>query len=180
MAPSRAEYQAWGPYSIEVPNGGKWGDWGPVSWCPSGYVARGFSVKVEPSQGKGDDTALNGIRLHCVNIQNIQEQAIISSAEGGWGSWSSAFWCLDSQLIAFSLRVEPHQGSGDDTAANNIKFKCSNNQVIEGSGLQWGSYGQWSLDCANGICGIQNKVEGAQGRRDDTALNDVRFFCCSN
>lgn len=38
--------------------------------------------KVEQPQGSGDDTALNGIRLYCVNPQNKQEQVIRESAVG--------------------------------------------------------------------------------------------------
>ncbi|KAM4678381.1 vitelline membrane outer layer protein 1 homolog [Discoglossus pictus] len=169
------------PRAISVTNGATWGSWGPVRWCPFGYKARGFSVKVEGSQRKGDDTALNGIRLHCVSTtNNNQEHKIISSDEGPWGSWSSPFWCLDSFPTSFALRVEPPQGRGDDTAANNIMFKCSNNHHLEGSGLSWGTYGPWSLSCIYGICGIQTSVESSQGKGDDTALNDVQFSCCSN
>ncbi|XP_053572109.1 vitelline membrane outer layer protein 1 [Bombina bombina] len=171
-------YEAWSPRTISVSNGGRWGNWGSTNWCPSGSVARGFSVKVEPTQGRGDDTALNGIRLHCVDRENNQKQNTITSKEGPWGYWSSTFWCLDSHLISFSLRVEPPQGDGDDTAANNIRFTCLNNHNIEGSGHSWGTYGPWSLNCKDGICGIQTKVEDSQGRGDDTALNDVQFYCC--
>ncbi|XP_004919052.2 vitelline membrane outer layer protein 1 homolog isoform X2 [Xenopus tropicalis] len=163
---------------ISVPNGGKWGSWGAEQRCPNGFVAKGFSVKVEPPQGSGDDTALNGIRLHCFPFQSTDNEQTVTSAEGPFGKWSRPVWCLCSHLTAFSLRVEPPQEYGDDTAANNIMFKCSDARELEGSGLSWGSYGPWSQSCYYGICGLQTRVEEKQRSGDDTALNDAKFLCC--
>ncbi|XP_075433763.1 vitelline membrane outer layer protein 1-like [Ascaphus truei] len=165
---------------ISVSNGGEWGEWGPVEMCPVGSHARGFSLKVERFQWFGDDTSLNGIRLHCVSSINNGEYSI-QSTEGDWGSWTSTFSCHTGFLIAFSLRAEPRWIYGDDhSAASNIMFKCSDQSVIKGSGNPWGSYGDWSESCEIGICGIRTKVQVYQSDGDDTALNDVKFSCCRN
>ncbi|KAM9309943.1 vitelline membrane outer layer protein 1-like [Pholidichthys leucotaenia] len=98
-----------------------------------------------------------------------------------WGKWTQPQYCPSGFITTFQLRVEPAQGSdGDDTAANNIRFRCSSyNTILEGSGMSWGAYGSWSETCSEGgICGIETKIERRQGRGDDTALNDVRFHCC--
>ncbi|XP_031430650.1 vitelline membrane outer layer protein 1 homolog [Clupea harengus] len=164
---------------ISVSNGGYWGGWGGMEMCPPSYRAFGFSLKVEEKLGSGDDTALNGIRLLCRHRENRNLQVTISSSEGRWGSWTHYQDCGYAYLLSFVLRVErPRGGRVDDTAANNIQFKCSDGRVLYGGGQTWGDWGKWSGLCYKGICGIMTRVEGPVGREDDTALNDVQFRCC--
>ncbi|XDV33488.1 hypothetical protein PO909_003885 [Leuciscus waleckii] len=127
----------------------------------------------------GDDTALNGITLFCVDqYKNPKQYSSITSTVGGWGDWGKVQRC-PGYFTAFQLKVEPSQGSGDDTAANILNFKCSGGEVLQGHGSNWGTLGDWSPTCeGKGICGIQTRVEPSQGDGDDTALNDVRMFCC--
>ncbi|XDV37981.1 hypothetical protein PO909_007484 [Leuciscus waleckii] len=172
------------PYRSEltVSNGMSWGSWGFKSMSPSGRYAAGFSLKVESYLlFGGDDTALNGIRLYCVDqSKDSNDYSSIESDVGGWGEWTDVKWCPSGFLSAFQLKVESPQGKGDDTAANNIRFKCSGGDVLYGGGTNWGEWGFWSPTCeGTGICGIQTRIEQSQGSEgDDTALNDVRMFCC--
>ncbi|XP_059375713.1 vitelline membrane outer layer protein 1-like [Carassius carassius] len=170
---------------LTVFNGRVWGSWGHKEMCPVGMYAAGFSLKVEDPIGDGDDTALNGIRLHCVYTANgvassYTNYATVGSDVGSWGVWRDIKWCPSGFLTAFQLKVEKPQGSGDDTAANNIQFKCSSGSSLLGEGTKWGDWGGWSQTCqGKGICGIKTRVEIPQGRGDDTALNDVRMYCCN-
>ncbi|KAI4887795.1 hypothetical protein NFI96_024753 [Prochilodus magdalenae] len=51
---------------LNISNGGPWGTWGRKEMCPERSYAAGFSLKVEYPLS-GDDSALNGILLYCVN-----------------------------------------------------------------------------------------------------------------
>uniref|UniRef100_A0A8C4W449 Vitelline membrane outer layer protein 1 homolog n=1 Tax=Gopherus evgoodei TaxID=1825980 RepID=A0A8C4W449_9SAUR len=155
--------------SINVSNGGPWGTWTWIDMCPEHFYAMGYSVKMEEYGGASDDTALNGIRLFCIKINSTRI----------WGKIRIT-WCPTGFLTAFQLKVEVPQGILDDTAANNIKFRCSSGAVIEGTGGSFGDYGRWSNACTRvGICGIETKQDPYHNVFvDDTALNDARFFCC--
>uniref|UniRef100_A0A672LB36 Vitelline membrane outer layer 1 homolog b n=1 Tax=Sinocyclocheilus grahami TaxID=75366 RepID=A0A672LB36_SINGR len=163
---------------LTVSNGMNWGLWGFKDMCPSGMYAAGFSLKVsrvdEPSYGFWDDNkGLTGIRLHCINL--INKTLFFHS----WGQWTEIKWCPCCFLTAFQLRVESFQGIGDDTAANNIRFKCSGGSLLHGDGTSWGEWGGWGPTCqGKAICGIKTRIEEPQGSGDNTALNDARMYCC--
>ncbi|XP_073680584.1 vitelline membrane outer layer protein 1-like [Garra rufa] len=170
---------------LMVPNGGRWGSWGQREMCPIGTYAAGFSLKVQDRLASGDDTSLNGIRLHCVDYSSSQTQShhiytSVQSAESSWGRWSDIQWCPSGYLIAFQLRVSKFWESSDETAANNVRFKCSGGFYLLGEGISWGDWGNWSQTChGKGICGIKTWIQAPQGEGDDTALNDAQMYCCN-
>lgn len=177
---------------LSVSNGGPWGAWHPAKFCPSNSYAVGFNLKVERPIGKGDDTALNAIKLKCRFANGAGWAGEVESGYGPWGIWTGMKTCMNFLNIqffitSFSLKVERPIGKGDDTAANNMKVTCrprkhSQTTNLEGNGGPWGGYGGNSGQCPLGsaVCGIQTRVEGRQGRGDDTALNNVKLFCCSD
>ncbi|XP_067322649.1 vitelline membrane outer layer protein 1-like [Anolis sagrei] len=159
---------------LSVPNGAQWGDWGEIQLCTTGH-ANAFAIKVEAPQGFHDDSSLNGIRLYCESGETVE------SAVGSKGEWSKSINCSKDFLKSFSLNVEKPQGLFDDTAANNIQFKCQSGEQLKGLSKEWGKFGPWSEACEPGaICGIQTKVEPYKGGlfHDNTGLNDVKFYCC--
>ena len=129
---------------------------------------------MEPNQGGGDDTAMNGICLNC------SRGGTVCSTVGPRGSWSYSGTC-SSGFNTFDLRFADSQGSGDDTGANAVRLYCSS----DGSGYSTsneGPWGQWvwHTNCESGklFCGIRTRVERPQGADDDTALNGVELYCC--
>ena len=61
---------------VNVNGGGSWGSWERPSYCPENYFVCGLRQRVERSQGKGDDTALNDIALECCPLFGESSQKI--------------------------------------------------------------------------------------------------------
>ncbi len=164
--------------------GGRWGQWYDLKLCNPGAFAYGFKLRVEEPAGGGDDTALNGVRLACRGPGGADAHEIRAKSygEGHWGQWGSYATCAAGEyLVGFDIRVEDPRGDGDDTAANDLQFRCSNGRVLLASnGGKWGAWrpGQY---CRNGyVCGFRTRVEAPRGDGDDTALNDVAVVCCGD
>ena len=101
-------------------NGGKWGDWSSAPTCANGKYINGFRLKVESNRSKGDDTALNSVFVTCTDGASFE-----LPNGGSWGTWGQTKTCsANSAVCGVSLRTEPDQGGGDDTAANNLKCHC--------------------------------------------------------
>ncbi|XP_010569555.1 PREDICTED: vitelline membrane outer layer protein 1 homolog [Haliaeetus leucocephalus] len=129
------------------------GDWAWLEMCPKGFYTSGVSFKVEPPQGvMEDDTALNGIWLHCSRS---------GDPSGGYTAESQSGRLLSNEV-----------------ATTSAHFACSDGHVLEGPGSAWGQWGGWSPRCPRVVCGIQTQQDPAWGlKRDDTALNDLHLFC---
>lgn len=148
------------------------------SWVPGGGDKWASGQKLlfhgEPGSAR-EEVAQGGRRLASI-------ESSLPLPPLRWGHWNDPLRCTPgSYLTGFSLRVERvRRGVSDYMGATNLRFLCSDGKVLEGQGLPWGEYGAWSPSCRKGLCGIQTKQEAIRGvLMDDSALNDVRFFCCA-
>ena len=174
---------------------GKWGDWGPMHYCPTGWFVMGVRLWYQEYQGKGneDDTALNVVAMRCYR-RNINPSSAaysyIWSKEGPYGTAGSVYSCSgkDNPVVGFRLQTET-TGCGDDcVGANNIQLRCKNGQILRPRvENDWGSWSDWVL-CPSGkaVVAMQARVEEDQGtpnrersakEADDTTLNGVRLIC---
>ncbi|AXP04684.1 MULTISPECIES: hypothetical protein [Pseudomonas] len=106
---------------------GKWGSWGKDHVCREHPVI-GFAIQVERFQGRDkekgskDDTAAGNIKMNCGS------QILVGDPPNAWGEWTGFYSCLDGtgakKVKGFRTRVEPDQGSGDDTALNAMQVYC--------------------------------------------------------
>ncbi|CAG2233561.1 unnamed protein product [Mytilus edulis] len=172
-----------------VSNGGVLGEWADEEYCTKGHYAIGYKMKIEGPH-ETDNTELNAIEIICGSRGSDRCGDKASSGQQHWGDWTGEALCpANTFLTSFSLQVQKNDESRDNTAANHVKFKCRNFKdsgsdfdlsYPPGYGL-YGSYGEWSDACPvnSAICGIKTKIHPDKGFGiDDTALNDVQFFCC--
>jgi hypothetical protein len=152
--------------------------------CPPGTWAIGFEQRVEPPNAKGeDDTALNSVRLVCASEDRGAPTVTVSSHEGWWGSWASSPTCAPGQWLEQGrIRIEARQGGDkDDTAANDVQFKCSDGaELSAGNGTSWGSWLEYQACPEETVmCGVSIRLEEKKGSdKDDTAMNGLRVRCC--
>ncbi|KAF8055125.1 ERDJ2A [Scenedesmus sp. PABB004] len=126
-------------------------------------------------------------------IPSFPTYAIIAPIrQGPWGFWTGWAECpAGSWLSGFRARVEADQYLGDDTALNELMFRCSDAAGgATASNLTtstfysywgadynyWGDWGDW-VNCPTGqhIVGLDLAVQDAGA--DDTAANTLRVRC---
>ena len=102
---------------------GLWGSWHGEARCPGSNTLRSARIRLESSQGGGDDTAANNLQFACNGTLGTLQ------ASGGmsWGSWRSWHQCPDNTAICgIDSKFEGSQGGDDDTALNGVRLYCCN------------------------------------------------------
>ncbi len=166
-----------------APAGGPWGQTGPSVFCKPGSYVASFRQRVESLQGaNADDTALNAIDLWCRDSSNNWTERL-NTWNGAWGDWSAWSSCPNGAFVTrANLKIEPHQGTNDDTSANGARFTCSTGSLLSANNDgAWGAFGS-TVACGAGeaVCGAQTVVEAPLGSdADDTALNGIKLHCCA-
>lgn len=165
---------------------GNWGDWADqFQYCPAGSFAYGINLKSEADRGNGDDSALNGISLHCYNRSTGAFTGYVTSTEGPLGTWQASVTCSSTgdPIVSANLRVQAPQGNGvDDVAASGMRMNCKaapNVDVTVPSATSIGTWGGRKGCGTRAVCGIRTRVEAPVGSGDDTGLNGVQFACCA-
>ena len=164
------------------------GDWYSYEYCPYGSFAVGFNLKIQPTNS--DNTALNTIKLLCNNYEKTE----IMSFDGLWGNWGNNVYCPNGTRIkGFKYKFDKYAGpklgfsAPDDTSGNSLYMYCEDDSEIRPTLEAY--EGEWydRIDCPNDqlICGLQVRYQAPQDSfldpllYDDTALNDVKFKCCT-
>ncbi|VDI47391.1 Hypothetical predicted protein [Mytilus galloprovincialis] len=172
---------------LSVTNGGYLGDWGNEEFCTKGHYAIDYRMKIKGLHV--DRTELNAIEIICGSRSGERCGDTASSGQQQWGTWTVEALCpAKTFLTAFSLQVDQINTIYDNTGANYVRFSCKYIKdeyfdfglSVSPGHARYGLYGNWSDACPanSAICGVKTKMHAYQVHGDDTALNDVQFFCC--
>jgi hypothetical protein len=111
----------WNAQSVKEIYAGLWGDWKGMQMCTSGFYVDGGQVRFEDRQGGfRDDTALNGLKIHCRNKSGATEWVTVYS--GTWGDWTTVVTVPNKYVKLANVRFEDSQGGTGDTAMNGLRF----------------------------------------------------------
>ena len=95
------------------------GNWTDPGVCAT-HPITGGELKIESSQGGGDDTAANDLDAQCANGQWLNPTTYTS-----WGTWRGFAGCPPGTAVCgMKTKVEAKVGSQDDTALNGVQFAC--------------------------------------------------------
>jgi hypothetical protein len=111
---------------ISSPRTTTWGEWGPEVRCPPGHFVNSFRLYYEGWRiFFRDDTAVNGIMLHCTDLGNPHDKdrialpwlewkdedkrKYITSRVGPYGKWLEWTTCYCGVAIGFMLKSEVYQ-----------------------------------------------------------------------
>jgi len=171
------------------------GFWGGGTACPDGKYAAGIQLKIMPISPDKDNTALNGVKVHC------DDGTVITSAEGPDGAWSELGKCPDGQKVyGFRVRNRAYTEGVDNSGINDVMFFCRTDSLDATSEIRFGDpardaqpgvvvgkatpakEGGWEneLTCGSSLflCGVQVRLYTEQPK-DNIGVADMRFFCCS-
>ncbi|XP_060623132.2 vitelline membrane outer layer protein 1-like [Anolis sagrei] len=113
------------------------------------------------------------------DTESRESNEVLSVINGGAeGIWGETQFCTSGHANGFAIKVQKPQGIlKDDTSLNGIRLYCTSGETIESS---VGSKGEWSKskNCSKGyLDSFSLNVEEPQGVLDDTAANNIQFYC---
>jgi hypothetical protein len=116
------------PTGYATSSRGPWGNWlgtGGVVCASHLEPVSGAQVKSELIHGSGvDDVTMTGIRYTCLNDTTTLKTPPVNTPWGKWLGTGPKFCPGGTAVCGIQTRVEPSQGSGDDTALGGVKFAC--------------------------------------------------------
>lgn len=98
------------------------GTWNATQMCPVDHYVDGARVKFEADQGEGDDSTLNGLKIHCRSSSEPATASWVTVHEGIWGKWKASVTRNDMYAKLAKVRFQDSMGNLDDTAWNGLRF----------------------------------------------------------
>ncbi|XP_066957316.1 vitelline membrane outer layer protein 1-like isoform X2 [Macrobrachium rosenbergii] len=178
--------------NLVISNGLDFGQWADIEYCYDGSYVNNIEVLFEPySILHIDETAINAVKLYCVN--NVgQHTGYIVSKIGEKGDWQGERECPNGLMTGVRAKVLPYQGSSaDDVAVQNIEIECNYGESTvlamdetlfssDKTEVNPGVWSEWSVcDGDSAVCGLKVRYEAPFLIEDTTAISDISLYCCS-
>lgn len=172
---------------INHSGGLNFGVWLNYKYCPTGYYANGFQLRVKPPGS--DDTAVNNVMLLCSLPNNNEQGQSIKSGKAPEGDWYPKSYCPKNMyIVGFEIRLCPYKGIlVDDYGVTDLRVYCRsmtlfNKNLVKISAPGGINIGDWldeqeKCDENSFVCGINANIE-LNGAADKSGLNKVEFKCC--
>lgn len=118
----------------------------------------------------------------CLRVPRWLPTTIIqqTATRGYYGTWGGMEHCRNGYFASeFQLKAEPWESNNDDTGANAVSIKCSDNNNVCSKMGPWGVWGKVHK-CPKGsfLSGWRQNVEASLGGDgDDTSLANVQYKC---
>lgn len=169
---------------IRSPRVTQWDKWGYPEICPVNSWVGGMILRVDLSQDSRNDTALNAVQLHCINMDWIHSGSV-TIAIGPWGNFRKNRYCTQGFAVGYQLRSERDLITNDVDAVD-FRLRCVNfdgsssfvtSSKMDLSGELWENEQKCPLKTA--VCGIITQPNGSNTFEDETSLNNIDLACCN-
>ncbi|SFD40942.1 hypothetical protein [Pseudoalteromonas denitrificans] len=150
------------------------------------FVGEKKALKLIKKEQKKEIKTINSGVISTLGYYENGYYVIEATNATPWGVWGSPQFCESDQYVTgFKVKIESQQGDGDDTALNAIQLTCESGgwnrtkKYISSSQSAWGTWSSLGACSGNDVRfnGYDFRVEAEQGSDDDTAANDIDFYC---
>ena len=91
---------------------------------PGGMYACRAEIRFENSEGNGDDSAANGLKLTFCGLHEWRIQVVRQVYPGVWGQWKGMQMCPYGMYIGQARVRFEDADARDDSALNGLEIKC--------------------------------------------------------
>merc|ERR1711879_262845 len=166
-----------------------------MTMCPSDRYICGVTTRYQEFKGDEvhlDDSALNGITIHCCDGYQEEYPLVVPVSQGFEGNTYNQFICEGNSFgnkFICGMKTRNHAPpQNDNTALNGLAVQCCDKRnwsLTDSHIVIEGDFGDWQDDfykCPLDyfMCGLKVREQpDLAGNGDNTATNGIKAMCCA-